>query len=72
MFNTHNGELPGHIRWGEGPEPEATADRWEYARAMATAAEAARLNAEAKAFQVAQVRELESADAAEADGSSAV
>ena len=38
MHNTHNGELPGHVRFGEGHEPGK--DPWAAARAK-EAAEAA-------------------------------
>jgi len=36
MHNTHNGELPGHHRFGEGHEPEK--DPWAEARAKEAAA----------------------------------
>lgn len=31
IHNTHNGEMPGHVRFGEGPEPGT--DPWAKARA---------------------------------------
>jgi len=36
MHNTHNGELPGHVRFGEGHEPGT--DPWAKARAKEAAA----------------------------------
>lgn len=38
MHNTHNGELPGHVRFGEGHEPGK--DPWAEARAKEAAAAA--------------------------------
>ena len=39
MHNTHNGELPGHVRFGEGHEPGK--DPWAEARAKEAAEKAA-------------------------------
>ena len=40
MHNTHNGGLPGHVRFGEGHEPGT--DPWAAARAKEAAAAKAR------------------------------
>ena len=47
MNNTHNGEMPGHVRFGEGPEPGT--DPWAKARAKEAAEKKAYLEKKAKA-----------------------
>lgn len=47
LNNTHNGEMPGHVRFGEGPEPGT--DPWAMARAKEAAELKAFLEKKAKA-----------------------
>jgi len=47
MHNTHNGELPGHVRFGEGHEPGTN----PHAEADAKDAKIAKAKADAKAMQ---------------------
>jgi hypothetical protein len=47
MHNTHNGEMPGHIRFGDSPEPGT--DPWAKARAKEAAKAKAREERKKKA-----------------------
>jgi len=62
MHNTHNGELPGHVRFGDSPEPGT--DPWAKARAKEAAEAKARKERKEKAEAAAAEtkRELEESE----------
>ena len=60
MHNTHNGELPGHVRFGEGHEPGT--NPWKEADAKDAVIAKAKADAKAKQDSVKDV-ELAQAEA---------